>query len=326
MNRQSRSIFRCAVALVVAGSSFGLMQLALAQTAEDSAVVVTQAPPLGEGLKPVPLVIGAGDLLDVQVFGTPDMSGRVRVDQYGNLPLAVGGTVSVAGKTAAEVGKALEDHLKSTHMMREPHVSVFITESATQMVTVMGEVKKPGSIPLYGSQSLYTVLSAVGGTTDLAGDAITISHRNDPLQPLVIHVHTANFTEVENRTQVLPGDTIVVSRAALVYTIGAISRQGATPITNGMPMSLMNLLAISGGITPLAKASKAAIVRQTPTGVVTINVDLKRVFDRKDPDIPMMAADILVVPTSGFKVLTQGILANTVSSAASGAVAIALYR
>jgi polysaccharide export outer membrane protein len=274
-----------------------------------------------------PLIIAGGDLLEVQVFATPELSGRVRVDQFGNLKLPLGGNVPVAGLTAAQAGVAIEDRLRSNRIMRDPHVSVSVAEYTSQMVTVLGEVKKAGPVPLYGSQTLYDVLAAAGGPTATAGGSITISHRGDASPPLVVRIHSPNYSAIEHTTHISPGDTVVVSQADLVYVLGAVNRQGSVPMPNGVPLSVLNVLALSSGMTQIAAASKAAIIRQGPNGVVmTINVDLRRVTLRQDADVIMEASDILVVPVSNAKYIEQLILPSIATTAASSAITSVLLR
>ena len=94
-----------------------------------------------------PLVIGAGDLLDVQVFNTPELSGRLRVDSFGRVTLPVGGQVDVAGMSVFQAATAIAQKLKSSQVMLNPSVSVNSLEYATQGITLLGEVRKAGTYP-----------------------------------------------------------------------------------------------------------------------------------------------------------------------------------
>ncbi len=273
-----------------------------------------------------PLLLGSGDLLEVQVFSTPDLSGKARVDQYGLLNLPVIGAVHVTGLTAAQVAVAIEQRLKTGLIMLDPHVTVFVDEYASQSVNVLGEVKKVGPVPLYGAQSLYDVLSEAGGLGAGAGGTISISHRNDPSPPVNIQVNTPNYSSLAHTTQINPGDTIVVSQADLIYVVGDLQRQGSIPIVNGVPLTILNVLSLSSGMTPTAAGSKASIVRETPTGVTTIHLNLHRILKQEDPNIVMQAKDILVVPRSIGKEFLTLALPQVTSAVVSSAVYSALNR
>lgn len=319
---RSVGILLCGGLLVQAWGSRGMAQMTTAPKVP--ALQATSAPTAP--VQPSPLLLAGGDLLDVQVFNTPELSGRSRVDQYGMLNLAVGGSIDAKGLTATQLGHAIEVHLTSSKIMREPHVSVFVIEYATQGVTVLGEVKKPGPFPLYGTQSLYDILSAAGGVTQNAGSTITISHRNAS-SPRIIQVHSPNFSEVQHATQIDPGDTIVVSQADAVYVVGDVQHQGSFPILNGVPLTVLNLLSLSSGLTPTASGSKATIVRQTSTGEITrIPLNLYRILKQQEPNITMQAADILVVPSSAGKTFVQLALPSVTNSLTSAAVTAAIVR
>ena len=99
------------------------------------------------------LQISAGDLLDLNVFDTPELSGKLRVDEHGNVSLPLAGVLAVSGMTAEQAGSAIETRLRETDILKDPHVSVAVLEYATQGVTVTGEVKSPGVYPLLGAWS-----------------------------------------------------------------------------------------------------------------------------------------------------------------------------
>src|SRR5216683_5554297 len=90
------------------------------------------------------LRISAGDLLDLNVFDTPELSTKLRVDEHGKISLPLAGVLSVSGMTAEQAGLAIEARLRQTDVLKDPHVAVTVLEYATQGVTVVGEVKNPG--------------------------------------------------------------------------------------------------------------------------------------------------------------------------------------
>src|SRR5215467_5339664 len=68
------------------------------------------------------LQISPGDLLDLNVFDTPELSGRLRVDEHGNISLPLAGVLSVSGMTAEQAGLAIEAQLRQTDVLKDPHV------------------------------------------------------------------------------------------------------------------------------------------------------------------------------------------------------------
>jgi polysaccharide export outer membrane protein len=90
------------------------------------------------------LTLGPGDEVEVAVYGAPDLSTHTRVTSDGTVSLPLVGYVRVAGLTSSEAEAAIENQLRQTNVVNDPHVSVFVKEFTASGVTVVGEVGKPG--------------------------------------------------------------------------------------------------------------------------------------------------------------------------------------
>src|SRR5262249_20237737 len=124
------------------------------------------------------LAIDGGDLLKVSVFGAPESDQEVRVDPEGNVTLNFIGKIHLAGLTTTEAQAVIAKKLSDGGFFNNPQVTVFAKEYATQGVSVLGEVQKPGVYPLLGSRRLFDVLSMAGGTTQKAGQIVSVTHRD----------------------------------------------------------------------------------------------------------------------------------------------------
>lgn len=246
--------------------------------------------------------VGAGDLLEVTVFDTPELSGKYRVNEKGELALPVGGSLPVAGLTAEQVAAAVAQRLRAADVMYNPHVGVMVLEYATQGASVLGAVNKPGVYPLHGSQGLFDVISAAGGLTEAAGSEVTITHKNDPSNPVRVKLASTNPT-AESNVQILPGDTVVVSRAGIVYVVGAVGRPGGFLLKadNDQQLTVLQALALAQGATSNASLNSASLIRTTAKGREQIPISLKRILANKAPDPELQENDILFIPTSGMK-------------------------
>jgi polysaccharide biosynthesis/export protein len=291
------------------------LQSCAAQTATSD----TAAPalkPFGPDTIPAgQLPLGPGDLIDVTVFSTAELSGRLRIDQTGRIDLPIGGHVMVGGLTTLQAGAAIEKQLRDGQIMLNPHVSVQIFQFATQGISVLGEVHSPGPYPLFGPHSLYDALSLAGGPTTNEGATITITHHSDPTHPNIVHVNSPNFSQVQNSTPVYPGDVIFVSTADLIYVVGDVNSPGPIAIAQGRDLTLLNVLALCHGWTPTASVNKATIIRKTGTGTEVIPVDLNGVMKHNAPNLSLQASDVLVMPHSAFKKFLVYALPSATSSA-----------
>ncbi len=248
------------------------------------------------------LLLTVGDLLDVEVFNTPELSGRVRVDQNGSVAMPVVGDVKVASLTPSQAAAAIEQRLRDDQLMFTPSVTVLVTDYATQGIDVLGEVRNPGIYRFLGTHSLYDALTAAGGTTPAEGSIITITHHSDPLNPTIIHVQSPDYSTTQRMTQVKPGDIVDVSRAETIYVVGDVSHSGQFPLSYGKPLNVLDALALAQGANKTAKLGNVSIVRKTADGgAQAIPVDLRAIEKNNAADPVLQADDIVVIPRSGVR-------------------------
>ena len=112
-------------------------------------------------------LIGVGDSLSVEVFGLPELSREVRADSDGNVALPLAGTINVVGMTPEQLGNAVEQRLRA-NFVREPRVTVGVTETVSQVLTVDGAVRRPGIYPVVGDMTLMRAIARAEGTSDYA--------------------------------------------------------------------------------------------------------------------------------------------------------------
>ena len=270
-----------------------------------------------------PLSIDAGDLVDVQVFNTPELSANHRVGADGSIELPGTSAIKVAGLTPIEAATLIENRLRDAQIMLEPHVSVTVTEYTTEGITVLGEVKLPGTYPLLGQQSLYTALAAAGGVTPQEGSTITVTHRANPGVPEVIRVRSSSYAADERLTLVQPGDVVFVSQAGAIFVVGDVEHPGQYFLSNGEPLRALNALALAQGLKESAAPKKASIIRRTNGGAETIPVDLRLISKNQALDPVLEPSGILVVPRSGVRTFLNATLPGA-SSAVVNAAALAL--
>ena len=104
------------------------------------------------------LLIGPGDLLTVTVFNIPELQQTVRISETGDAILSLIGNMHLAGMTVADAAAALEDEYRNRKMLVDPHVTLLVTEYATEGISVLGEVTRPGVYPLLGPHSLLDII------------------------------------------------------------------------------------------------------------------------------------------------------------------------
>lgn len=282
------------------------------QTPDQMAVPQTPAPNEGdksnkkknEG-QAIDIKLGSGDLVEVTVYGVPELTTKARVTNDGDLYLPLIDYVHVGDLTLEEAQKVIEKRLDDGGFVRNPHVTIFINDYASQGITLLGAVGRPGIYPVLGDRRLFDLFSTAGGLTERASRTVSITHRDQPDKPQIVQL-ARNLTDApESNVPVHPGDTIEVQRAPIVYIVGDVGRPSGLLVDNGT-LSVLQAVALAGGPNRTAKLDATRIIRKSngPNGMTETVVPLKKMLRAKAPDVQLQADDILFIPVSGAKMLT----------------------
>lgn len=334
---------RSLTVVVICGlhSAYGQEKYETPQQANDK---IQQFALLGRA-HPMDTPIGSGDLLHIDVFDVPELSRDVRVSDTGEIsyPL-IPDRIPAAGLSPFQLESKIEELLIEHGIVSHPQVSVFVREQYGEPVSVVGAVKSTIVYQVARPTRLLDVLAAAGGVADDAGSVVIVTRpvRSDmpqtqpvsatidpKLQEQKITIRLQDLLESGDSVYNIPiygGDTVSVPRAGIVYVLGfGVVQPGGYVLQNhGDQVTVLKAIALAHGLTSFAKADAAVIMRtNTATGQKDeIPVRVKRIQDRKAPDVPMQANDILYIPDStGKKALARG------AQAALGiGTGIAIYR
>jgi polysaccharide export outer membrane protein len=242
--------------------------------------------------------LAQGDLVVVHLYGAPDYAPPVRVGLDGRIHLPLVGDLAVEGLTIHQTENLITQKLKSEGMYRDPQITVQLTETSNQFITMAGEVH--GIIPVVGERRLFDVLSAAGGLPPTASHRITIN-RPGVNEPIVVDLGPDPALSAAANIPVFAGDTVIVPKIGVVYLLGAFRTQGPIPLKENSPLTLMQLAAIGGGPGYEAKYDDLQIIRTVGLDRKVVHVDIKKVFNGTIPDPPLQADDIVFLPTSEMK-------------------------
>lgn len=265
------------------------------------------------------LRLEAGDLVEVNVYNVPELTTKARVSSEGEVYLPLIDSVHVAGLSAEEAEGLIQKRLSDGGFVKSPHVTLFVEQYASQGSSVLGEVFRPGVYPVLGDQRLFDLISAAGGFTEKAGRGITITRRNQTEKPITVPLSRNVADNPESNIPILPGDTIIVHKADLVYVVGDVGRPSGFLMDRGH-LTVLQAIALAGGTTRTANLGGARIIRNGPNGTTETPVPLKKILHAKAPDVTMQADDILFVPTSTAKALTGRTLEAAMQAATAASV------
>jgi len=252
--------------------------------------------------------IGAGDLIEISVFGADELHTVVRVSSSGVITLPLIGAIKVDGLTSYELEKKLAAILGKKYIYN-PQVTVFIKEYKSIKITVLGAVTNPKVYEVPRNIHLMEVISMAGGLTEEAGDKIYINRQIKGKGNLITKKITINMEELFSKgnpnTNIMlkSGDIVHVAKGGKFYVIGEVKKPGAYSIKG--KMTVTQALAEAGGLTNIA-SFKGKIFRVKNGSNEKIPIDIDSIMKGKQEDIKIMDNDVIVISKDPGKRLGYG--------------------
>lgn len=156
-------------------------------------------------------VVSANDMVLVQVFNHPEMSGRSRVRPDGNLAIGLLGDVQAAGKSPGTLATDIAEQLNASKLAVGARVTVTLDEAAPVRVAMIGEVARPGLYALSANAGLAEAMASCGGFTDFAHkDRLYVVRRTPELTRIrFTYADVLRGTRGTATFRLRSGDTIV---------------------------------------------------------------------------------------------------------------------
>lgn len=212
------------------------------------------------------LSIGAGDVLQVTVFGQPDLSAEVSVTDEGEVTLPLIGLLRIAGMSQAELEKLIAQRLREREYLLHPEVSVTVRQNRSQAVSVLGEVARPGRYPLQGRFTVLDLLAVAGGLTPKA-DTVAVLLRKEggpagaPVRIPIRLDRVANPDRSPLDLVLSQGDMVYVGQQKYFYIHGEVRRPGSYPMEPDL--DVMRALSLGGGVTERGSMGRIQIHRKS---------------------------------------------------------------
>ena len=238
-------------------------------------------------------VLGSGDVVRIVVYQNPDLSLEARVSEAGSISYPLIGAARIGGLTVNEAEKRIADALRQGNFVKQPQVSILVVQVRGNQASVLGNVNRPGRVPLeVAEMRLSDVLAMAGGVAAAGADLITVVG-NRAGQPYRVEVDLPTVFGPGKRGEDLViqnGDVVWVDRAPMVYIYGEVQRAGAHRLERGM--SVMQLLATGGGLTQRGTEKGMRLHRRSTDGKVQITTP--------NMDDPLRDGDVVYVRESLF--------------------------
>jgi len=244
------------------------------------------------GAHAVETVLGAGDVLRVSVYGSPDLTTETRVSDSGQITFPLVGQVALAGMSTAAAEKKLAGLLESGGFVRKAQVNILVTQIQSQQVSVLGQVTRPGRYPIEGKRSVLDFLAMAGGISPDGSDSIAVIRRRDgkTTKDVIDVVGMVRSGELDSDFELAANDVIYVERAPRFYIYGEVQRPG--PVRLERAMTVLQALSAGGGLTPRGTERGMVIKRRDANGK-------QQVLDAKQDDL-VQVDDVVYVKESLF--------------------------
>jgi polysaccharide biosynthesis/export protein len=269
--------------------------------------------------------VGPDDLLALSVYDSPELTRTVRVDADGNIRLPMlKDPIQVRGMAPSQLESAIAKALTKGNVLVDPIVTVTIVEYQSRPVNVVGAVKTPLVFQASRPIPLLDAIARAGGMREDAGSDIVVSKEvlRDG-KPVRITQSIPVRKLIDNADPTLNvllhgGEEVLVPEALKIYVVGNVKKPGAYPVKSDEETTILQLLALSEGLTPFS-AKVAYVYRRSPGGTKTeVPVPLAKIMKRQSPDVPLQANDILYIPDNNGKRLTAETL-DRIAGLGSGA-------
>jgi polysaccharide export outer membrane protein len=255
--------------------------------------------------------ISPDDVIEIYVVDVPELSRQYRVSPAGRVVLPLlSDPVTAAGLTPAAFSAAVAEQLRDRGLVTDPHIVVTIISSRLKSVAITGAVKMPQIYPVFGKTTLLDVLSQSQGLADDASNVAIISRGSAGERATGQATQSVDIKKLlqdadpKDNVDIYPGDRVTIPHAGIVYVVGAVNKPGGFMIKTSNGMTVLQALAMAEDAKLNSVESKAVIIRpnpKTPEGHEQVLVNLKLVLQGKEPDLVMLADDILYVPESNAK-------------------------
>lgn len=253
--------------------------------------------------------IGPDDLISISVYDAPEFSRSVRVSSDGSILLPMmNSPIPAAGLMPHELEARIVTALKAEHLLKNPSVVVTVAEYQGRTILVTGAVKAPVSFQAIGRVTLMDAITKAGGIAPDAGTEIVVSSSKGGSQGSATETSLLRRipiklllggTDPKLNIELSGGDEVRIPVAGRISVLGNVKNSGSYAITDTADTSVLGALVLAGGFVG-PKPKEAYIIRQddTPQGKHSVPIPLKDIVDRKVPDVPLVAHDILFVPNN----------------------------
>jgi polysaccharide biosynthesis/export protein len=278
--------------------------------------------------------ISPGDVIEIHIDRAPELSGSFRVSTSGAIVMGYLGRVTANQRTPEELAQFIGDGLRGRYL-KNPRVSVTITQLNSHVFFIQGSVNRPGAYQMEGKPSLVKLITVAGGlsvnhgttafiirevsrpasdsspklqtavaaatSTDQSRSPVPEMSEDERYEMVRVSISGLFRGDFDKNMYIEPGSIVHIPPADVFFVAGGVQAPGQFPFREGT--TLRQAISLAQGMTFKAAPNRAIIFREDMISRkrTEIRVDVGDVMNGKKEDIAIMANDIIIVPNSMFK-------------------------
>ncbi len=243
-------------------------------------------------------LLSVDDLLQVNVYGEEDLSMEIRINRDGTINYPLLGNIKASGLTARQLEARISYLLEKDYLVN-PQVNVIIKEYGK--ISILGQVKIPGSYQMKGGMTFTQVMAVAGGFTEEADvSKIKIMRVVDNKKETLIVDMDKIMNKQAPDIEVRPNDTIIVGEYGNFSVVGQVAKPGIYKLKK--KLSIIDAISMAGGFSPTAAQNGTKIIRVEGGQKRVISVPVSRIMkgESVSKEVSLKAEDVIVVPESFF--------------------------
>ncbi len=211
--------------------------------------------------------LGPGDSVTLHVFGQPDMDTVLGIADDGTIRIPLAGAIQVGGLSAESAARRVEKAFKDGGYFVDPHVTLTVTQSLSQRVSVLGEVRTPGRYPVDSKTNIIDLLAQAGGETEFASDTVFVLRTDaaGAVKRYPVNLKGLADAGASAPTQLLRGgDSVYVPRAEQFFILGEVQKPSMYKLEPNL--TVLQAISLAGGVTAKGSDRRVEIKRAGKNG------------------------------------------------------------
>jgi protein involved in polysaccharide export with SLBB domain len=221
-------------------------------------------------------IVGENDVLTITSYDDEKLTGKFTVEADGTFTYPLIGRFMAQGLSLRDVEAGLKKRLKDGEFFNNPQITVAILEYKSQKITISGEVRTPGTYPIFGDTTLVEALSKAGGMLPTASGEAIITHydpKSSSGQPAKVNLRDMQNGVRSENIVLRDGDTVFITQAATIYVFGYVNHPNAYPLQSPKT-TVQQALSLAGGVNDRGSEKRIEITRIV-NGVSKLIKDVK---------------------------------------------------